>query len=846
MTQPEARERAARAGRPYIRDGCCAMAPALLAAIALLSTHAIAADWPPAPPLRWATSQEVGDLPPSISATATARPDEWKVRFSYRPEAPATGVALAGTFNGWNPASAPMSGPGADGAYSAEVTLSGGTHRYKFVLSGQTWVPDPQNPQREPDNFGGHNSVLRLGRLAALTQSPARTGDASIEAAALEHLPDQPLYFQWLADDRALLRCRTLSGDVESVEATLETGQRALMSVVERGPVFELHEAELSVPSTAGGAAAPRYTFVYTDGALRGSHPQPFTIPGVKRVFQTPEWARHVVWYQIFLDRFRNGDPSNDPQPVRPWTSDWFEPSEFETRTGEEFYKFYVYRRFYGGDLRGLEEKLPYLKALGISGIYLNPIFKAASNHKYDATNYLHVDDHFGTKGDYASAAAREDLLDPTTWTWTETDRQFLALLKKAKAMGFRVILDGVFNHVGTAHPAFVDVKTHGRKSRFADWFDVTSWEPFRYNGWAGVQDLPAFRKDERGLASDSLKRHIFDVTRRWMDPDGDGDPRDGIDGWRLDVPNEIPPPFWEEWRAHVKRINPDAYVTGEIWDRADDWLDGRRFDAVMNYPFARAVCAWLFDRKQRITAGEFDRRLAKLRMAYPAAATAVLQNLMSSHDTDRLASMAFNADRAYDTMNRVQDNGPNYDNRKPSAEAYTRARLAALVQMTYLGAPMIFYGDEAGMWGADDPTCRKPMLWEDLQPYAKPEENRVMTDHLDFYRRLIALRNENPALRAGRFRTLMTDDAADVWVFLRDYGAQQVVVAINASATDKSVRVPLTPGLPEPRRSLWVSSADLAPAEPPGGRAHARDGDGLRMWVPRFGANIIELTPRP
>lgn len=842
MTQYTARCAARRRStRLAIRGGPAA----IRAAVALFAALPVAADWPPAPPLRTETAQTPGALPPSVTAAAAPTPGEWIVRFSFKPDVTPAGVALAGTFNGWNPAGTPLRGPGPDGTYSAEVTLAEGAHRYKFVLNGDQWRADPLNPEREPDNFGGFNSVLRLGRLASLTESPARLGDSKVETAGLEHLPERPLYFQWLTDDRVLVRCRTLSGDVERVEVALEGGATVRMSVVETGPLFEFHEAEFSIGPGRGGPS-PRYTFVYTDGALRGSHPAALTIPGEKRVFRTPEWARHVVWYQVFLDRFRNGDSWNDPQPARPWTSDWFEPGDFEVRSGEEFYRFYVYRRFYGGDLQGLEEKLPYLKELGVSGLYLNPIFKAASNHKYDATNYLHVDDHFGTKGDYEAAAAREDLLDPNTWTWTESDRRLLALLKKARAMGFRVILDGVFNHVGTAHPAFVDVKKNGRGSRYADWFDITSWDPLRYNGWAGVQDLPAFRKNERGLASESLKQHIFDVTRRWMDPDGDGDPRDGVDGWRLDVPNEIPLPFWEEWRAHVKRINPEAYITGEIWERADNWLDGRHFDAVMNYPFARAVCAWLFDRRQKITASEFDRRLAKLRMAYPAAATGVLQNLMNSHDTDRLASMAFNPDRAYDAMNRVQDNGPNYDNRKPSAEAYARARLAALVQMTYIGAPMVYYGDEVGMWGADDPTCRKPMLWEDLQPYAKPEENFVMVEHLEFYRRAIALRNQTPALRAGRFRTLLADDATDVWAFLRDDGAQQVVVAINAGPSDRSVQVPVLDGMRAPRRSLWSRSADLRPATPPDGQTFTLRGDRLEIWAPRLGATVIELAGRP
>jgi glycosidase len=298
------------------------------------------------------------------------------------------------------------------------------------------------------------------------------------------------------------------------------------------------------------------------------------------------------------------------------------------------------------------------------------------------------------------------------------------------------------------------------------------------------------------------------------MDPDGDGDPSDGIDGWRLDVPNEIPAPFWVEWRALVKSINPDAYITGEIWDRAEVWLDGQRFDAVMNYPFARAAVAWIFDRKKKISASEIDRRLAELRLAYPAPATYVMQNLMGSHDTDRVVSMALNPDRTYDSENRVQDNGPKYDNSKPPAECYAKARLAALLQMTYLGAPMIYYGDEVGMWGADDPTCRKPMLWKDLEPYDKPDENAVMEDHLAFHRRIIALRNAHPALRTGSFETLLTDDKTDLWAFMRGAENEQLVVVLNASAQPRDVIVPLPPGAPKTWQQVFG----------------AADGDGARI----------------
>ncbi|MBU0640982.1 MAG: alpha-glucosidase C-terminal domain-containing protein [Planctomycetes bacterium] len=759
--------------------------------------------WPPAPPLdAAAAAEDVGGLPASV----VAEPDEhgtWRCTFRFRPRVAAQSVILAGSFNGWDRQANPMDGPNDDGEWMAELALSTGMHEYKFLVDGDRWLDDPVNTQRRPDGFGGHNSVLLLGRLARMKRSEASRGDGQIDAVGIQHRPPLPMYIQPLGADQVLLRYRTLAHDVQQVWVALKGGGLTEMQLVSEGPLFAYREARVAIPvhvdSRAPNVRSLEYTFVLSDGGERVGDPHTYHYSYIQSgIFETPEWAKHAVWYQIMLDRFRNGDPSNDPDPVRPWTSAWFTPSPWEGRDGQTFYEYYVFDRSYGGDLAGLEEKLPYLKELGVNAIYLNPIFKAHSFHKYHTADYLHIDDHFGAKGDYEAVAAQEDLLDPSTWKWTETDQRFIEFLKKAHAQGFKVVIDGVFNHVGTQHPAFADVKENGKTSRYADWFDITSWEPFVCRGWAGYTEMPVFKKSRQGFASETLKQHIFAVTRRWMDPNGDGDPSDGVDGWRLDVPNEIALPFWAQWRQLVKEINPEVFVTGEIWHRAGKWLDGHHFDAVMNYEFAKVAVRWMIDREHKIPASEAASRLAELRLAYPKAATYALQNLLDSHDTDRLVSMVQNPDREYDRQNRVQDNNADYDNSKPPAGAYARARLMALLQMTYVGAPMVYYGDEAGMWGADDPTCRKPMLWKDLEPYDKPEDNHVMAEHLDFYHQAIALRNAHPALRTGGFETLLTDDEADVWVFARDGAGEQLIVALNASSAPQEVQVPLPAGQPQ------------------------------------------------
>lgn len=771
--------------------------PASAAVVLLVLLGCADRRWIGADPLRPTTVADAGTLPPSVSASP-AGAGAWNCTFRVTPQRPVRSVCLAGAFNGWNMTATPCAGPAADGSYAATVRLPTGAHQYKFVIDGSDWVADPQNPDRVGDNHGGYNSVLYLGRLARLTISPAVVGDGNIELDGFEHVPHLPRYFQRVSPRSVLIRCRVLSADLERVSVVVRGGGASPMHVASAGPLYTMYEVLLATPADV--AERPlQYTFILEDGSLRAAHPSTFT---VKRddsaTLVTPEWARHAIWYQIMVDRFRNGDPSNDPDGVIPWTHDWFAtaPGEAARGNGSEFYKYYVFKRLYGGDLAGLRQQLDYLHDLGVNALYLNPIFKAVSHHKYDAVSFIHVDDHFGAKGDYAAAEAVEDVADPRTWTWTPTDRLFLEFLRDAKARGFRVIIDGVFNHVGVGHPAFQDVRKNGKNSRFADWFNVTSWEPFAYRGWAGFGELPEFRKDENGLASRAAAEHIFAITRRWMDPNGDGDPSDGIDGWRLDVPNEIPAGFWVEWRKLVKSINPEAYISGEIWDRAESWLDGTKFDAVMNYQFARPVVAWICHKTKRMRPSEVDARLAELRIAYPPAATAVMQNLVDSHDTDRVVSMAQNPDREYDIGNRVQDSNPSYDNSKPGAAEYQRARLVALLQMTYVGAPMIYYGDEAGMWGADDPTNRKPMLWRDLEPYQQPQENFVMTEHVAHYREIIALRRRLDVLRSGEFESVLADDAKDVWVFARRGAGETALVFLNAS--DQVQRVVLK------RRDDW------------------------------------------
>jgi glycosidase len=568
-------------------------------------------------------------------------------------------------------------------------------------------------------------------------------------------------------------------------------------------------------------AAAWVTVLVILTGAARGEAP-------MKTEEFVPDWAKDAVWYQIFPERFRNGDPSNDPTKddiagafpeapglpwrVHPWTSDWYARQDYERDAPLLFHEL-VQRRRYGGDLQGVIDRLDYLQDLGITAIYLNPVFDSPSSHKYDGISYHHIDPNFGPDpaGDRA-LMAEENPGDPTTWVWTSADKLALELINQCHARGIRVIFDGVFNHMGARSWPFRDVVEKQQASPYADWFTVKSWRDpgkgveFDYEGWFGHKTLPEFREDEEGIVA-GPRDYIFAATRRWMDPDGDGDPSDGIDGWRLDVAFCVAHPFWKKWRKVVKGVNSEAYITAELIDpvpQLKPYLEGDEFDAVMNYNFAFACSDYFADEKTRISTGEFDRRLRELREAFPPGVAEVQQNLFGSHDTDRIGSHIVNRDRehagnwgAYFNFSKVE-NGQ-YDPRKPTAEELESQKLFTVFQMTYVGAPMIYYGDEAGMWGANDPDCRKPMVWEDLDyedeatlPDGSIKEapdkvgvNEVLRAH---YRKLIGLRRDLPALRRGSFETILIDDERQLYGFRRRLGTEEVLVVLNNSGKSQEV----------------------------------------------------------
>ncbi len=357
----------------------------------------------------------------------------------------------------------------------------------------------------------------------------------------------------------------------------------------------------------------------------------------IKMNFKPPNWVQDALFYQIFPDRFHNGNPNNDPENVCKWR-------DKPTRDN-----------FFGGDLEGVIQKLPYLEELGVNALYLNPIFKSPSNHKYDTTDYYKVDSSFG-------------------------DRDTLKkLVKKLHQRGMRIILDGVFNHCGETFWAFQDVIEKGSKSKYKDWFIIKDSpivkqpEP-NYRCFAGVPSMPEFNTD-----NPEVREYLLKIVKYWI-KEAD------IDGWRLDTVEYMDPSFVKQIRIAAKEVKEDTYIMGEVMmGLATSWFKGECLDAVMNYRLRDLLIDFFV--KRAIDAEEFDQRLYSLRQSYPDWANSVMFNLLDSHDRPRVLTLC-------------------HGNVK-------KMKLAVVFLMTYTGAPVIYYGDEVGMRGGKDPDCRRCMIWE-------------------------------------------------------------------------------------------------------------------------------------
>ncbi|HEY1687121.1 MAG TPA: alpha amylase N-terminal ig-like domain-containing protein [Tepidisphaeraceae bacterium] len=729
--------------------------------------------------------------------------------FVYHPSDHPRSVDIAGTFNNWSDTANPMS-PRADGSFTATLSLPDGIYQYKLVINHDRWIGDPNSDKELEDSADEHhNSAVMVGPDARHEPTPP---SGTIDAKFVIHDPHDTSDVNVATPHLLRLRLRTMANNVDSVTLRTWDGPKESQQPMYKisttmgldtwacfaetnahslNYVLELHDGASVMNETVDGLKPRKY--------MRGS--DAFHV-NMTPAFETPDWAKNAVWYQIFPERFRNGDPANDPPNTKRWQSKWYSTLPGEVPGEENFYHGAgnVWQRRYGGDVQGLIWALPYLKSLGITAIYLNPMFEADSLHKYDTSDYRHIDEHFGFAGDIEQLHGETD--DPATWQWTKTDKLFLDFVAKAHAMGFHVILDGVFNHVGRDFWAFRDVLKNGKHSKYAGWFDIRDWhQPIKYIAWdrdgpSSDGALPILKKDPVLGLVHGPREHVLAIAKRWLAPDGD--PSRGVDGFRLDVANDVPHPFWQEFRRELKALKPDCYISGEIWTWAQPWLQGNEFDAVMNYRFAVAMQDFYVRQKKAISPSTFNARLNEMIYAYPLQVSLDQMNLLDSHDTDRFASMIVNSDLGFKEASRLQEpGGDRYSIAKPDATQMARMKQALVTQFTFLGAPMIYYGDEVGMWSADDPSNRQPMVWKDLEPYDDPQV-KFNQDLFDWYQRLIAIRNSHPALRLGFYRPVLMDDVNGMFVYARDLGDEKIYIVINRSAKSQTAQFDVFPTIYE------------------------------------------------
>jgi glycosidase len=471
-----------------------------------------------------------------------------------------------------------------------------------------------------------------------------------------------------------------------------------------------------------------------------------------------PQWVKNAVWYQIFPERFARGPTyrGSYPEPVPDWGSTAPTPSNF-----------------FGGNLEGILARIPYLKELGVTALYLTPIFEATTNHKYDTTDYFRLDPQFGTP------------------------EIFRALVQSLHANGIRIMLDAVFNHCGQLFAPFQDVLRHQENSRYKDWFHIHSFpirpdvRPLTYDTYAFESHMPKLN-----TGNPEVRDYLIRVGRYWIE-------EFGIDGWRLDVSNEIDHEFWRDFRRTLRAIQPDLFILGEIWHDSLPWLHGDQFDSVMNYPLNAISTAFV---RGQLAPAAFRAAATRLLHMYPDTVNQVLFNLIGSHDTERILT-TLKGDKKL-------------------------LKMLAAIEFSFVGTPCIYYGDEIGMTGKMDPGCRECMKWD---------SDDQDLDLKSFYQRLITVRRSNSAFSSMslEFVDLPEDPNHELVAFMRYDQDQRVLVILNNTWKD------VTLSSVSFARNLWTDPTPTAKMDatlynPTSSLAHARH----KIQIPSQAFVMLELTP--
>lgn len=710
-----------------------------------------------------------------------------EVTFRFNPRLGFERVFLAGTFNGWSTDATEMRDLG--GRFEVTLPLAVGDYQYKFVADGQ-WITDEAAAAFHPDGYGGRNSVIVVDD--SFPAMELARGDGRIHDDGIAHRQDA--CGRSLEEDGSVtLRVTTMAGDAERVVVWLGALDGPAQPGVEASGSDGTHDYYSMVVAAEHVSQSPTYLFEIVDGdtslwlggsgiaddrADAGSFG--FNVSSLS-VFTTPDWVKDGIIYQIFPERFANGDPGNDPN-FSEWYYDGIAELPPSGKTNGEYFHLVSdwgdfagltrspyktdgkpdWNSFYGGDIEGIRSNLDYLSELGITIIYLNPVFEAKSNHKYDAADFMRIDPHFGTND------------------------EFKAFVDECHERGLRVVIDLALNHTGHTFWAFTDARENGSESEYWDWYEWKKWpvpggkestpanSSEYYDCWWGFGQMPNLNfdlsregSDENGVRSIEdaapnwpLVEHLLDVAEYWL---ADA----GVDGYRLDVAADVPFWFWELFRERVRAVDPDAYILGELWGASPEWVNASYFDAVMNYRFFRDP-VMKFIARGDITAAEFDRELAPGRFIYPDEGVRTQMNLIGSHDTERFLTTAGGDVR--------------------------RLKLAALFGMTYVGAPAVYYGDETATLGGGDPDCRRPFDWE----FAGNEKKADVHAYVAW---LISVRKTFPVLARGGFQTLLAQDRVYAYGRWPSDGESAgvgvpaaVIVVMNAGTEEATVTVPVRP----------------------------------------------------
>jgi glycosidase len=500
-----------------------------------------------------------------------------EVSFSFlAPEGAAT-VAVVGQFNNWDRAAHPLRRTRGD-KWEGTAHVAPGVYQYLFVIDGKQWVRDPSAPTASDAN-GNTNSLLVV-QPQDYDDQPAERGDGSVTASGLRHDPGMGDRLR-RSQRSVLLRLRTRKGDASKVVARIGK----VSSPLRLARSDELYDYWQGVAEPPPGRC--RYRFAVDGRTVAAPGGQSYEWDWEREpTLATPGWLRGAVVYQVFPDRFMNGEPANDPAGALPWGS----PPTADS--------------WMGGDLPGLAARLGHVRDLGANVLYLNPVFETDSNHGYTTRDYYRVDDRFGGA------------------------EGFGRLLQECRTHGVRLLLDGVFNHSGVRFGPFVDVRKRGKASPYASWFHLLSDGPVEvregqqtYATFAGVWQMPKLATHQP-----VVQEFVAGVGAHWI--------RAGASGWRLDVADEVAPHCWRVFRQAVKAADPEAYIVGEVWGDAGRWLQGDMFDGVMNYRWRQAVLDLCTG---RAAPSEFVGAMETLTEDYPEGAEHSLMNLLGSHDTERL-----------------------------------------------------------------------------------------------------------------------------------------------------------------------------------------------------------------